>query len=145
MDRPGVLTLASTGLSKAPIGSTIERPERPNTASSRRAGSGGGQIAAPPQQLPGTAARPSGTAAGRSTTAAGAPPGSAFRRNGTGALDAAAAAAAATAPRPLTQQGVGGLIVKPATAAAGRQVRAGAQEPSRPSLKLKQSVISGKL
>jgi intraflagellar transport protein 74 len=115
MDRPGsrgsLAGLAATGISKAPTGSPIERPERPNTASSA------GRPA--PGQLQ------QQNAGSRGSTAVGAPPGTAYKRAGVLAAAGGPArvpAVASEGARPMTQMGVGGLVKPPGTAAGGRQV-----------------------
>lgn len=112
MERPGSrgsIALAATGISKAPTGSPIERPERPSTAN---------RFSAPPPAS-GRGAPP-GTASSRGQAG---PPSTAYKR--AGVLGGAAAGAPARgAPlveaRPLTQQGMAGLA-KPGTSAGGRQ------------------------
>ena len=98
------MSLMAAGVSKAPTGGAVERPERPMT-SNRMTG-----------PVPMTSAgRPIGTA-NKNTLQA---PGTAFKRVGA-AGGAAGRAAPQVEARPLTQQGMGGL--KPATQASGRQV-----------------------
>ncbi|KAI8472521.1 MAG: hypothetical protein J3K34DRAFT_457787 [Monoraphidium minutum] len=115
MERPGSrgsMTLAGSGLSKAPTGSPIERPERPSTGNRP---AHGGALTAP--GTPGAAGR---GAAGQQ------PPSRAYKRAPAGGLlagggGALARGAPALDARPLTQQGIGGMA-KPGTAAGGRQV-----------------------
>jgi intraflagellar transport protein 74 len=111
MDRPASRGLLAGGVQKAPTGLSVEKPERPSTASRQQQQQGG-----PPSTA--QSSRSIGTASGRGGALK--PPSTAFRRvlqAGPGALASQPAAQA----RPMTsQQGMGGL--KPSTAAAGRQV-----------------------
>lgn len=111
MDRPASRGLLAGGVQKAPTGLSVEKPERPSTASRQQQQQGG-----PPSTA--QSGRSIGTASGRGGALN--PPSTAFRRvlqAGPGALASQPAAQA----RPMTsQQGMGGL--KPSTAAAGRQV-----------------------
>ncbi|KIZ05137.1 intraflagellar transport protein 74/72 [Monoraphidium neglectum] len=112
MERPGSrgsLALAAAGISKAPTGSPIERPERPNTANANSRLTTG----QPQQQAAASGGARGGTAQ---------PPGTAMKHGGVlGGAAAIVRGTPAPSARPLTQQGVGGLA-KPGTSAGGRQV-----------------------
>eukprot|EP00877_Chromochloris_zofingiensis_P002084 jgi/Chrzof1/11877/Cz06g13080.t1 len=111
MDRPvsrGGLSLSTTGMSKAPTGSAIEKPDRPSTASRPS------QFAAPATP---SGSRPTGTAVRSSMQP---PPGTAYKRVGVAAPGTAASRALQVEARPLTQQGISGM--KPTTQMTGRQV-----------------------
>jgi intraflagellar transport protein 74 len=117
MDRPASRGLLAGGVSKAPTGLAIDRPERPSTASRQQQ-----PMQAATVQRMGTASTRGGAGAASGGGVLGPPPGTAFRRVlGGGAAGAQAQAADQAQARPLTaQQGIG--LQKPMTAGSGRQV-----------------------